>query len=840
MMRDAREEDSRWNGDFVITRVFVFHAFIASARAFVSRDDDDVFLCSFPKSAHHTRPTPHSSTRMTTPRASTPSSSSRVARWREVSHRSHRSRRGVTRRVVARAEDERGDDARRVVVAFIDDANDDDDERGTTTVRTMSRARAMARALSSSTRGASYEVETRDAREGGTRADCAVTSSGRALADGTPTVSFGTSSSSSSRGEREDGEGGGPWTFWISTVGTTRSRKRPGVALTPETVGGGGAAAPTYPRGAREAIRERAERAFDGERHDFEVRRGKLVPCEADEEGAVAFDGVEELDAELDEEDDDVEPTTSTDESSSFVRVVLEDEPVCGFEAWEKVFTHAACVGLSMDALLDHLVKNAMHRTGARRATMPAADDAPSTSDPASSQRMRVYVLFGGSPSSGYTGRQLYLTLRNIPTIDATPVLVSRAPPPHHRLADALAWRLPYAWAVDPSQWAASDASAPRDPDLGRFSTPRRVRADLEKYLWISPSSDDAALAFDARPRASRLGALLSLAASEGAIIFNATRGAGPSFTDGSLQQLCVSSGVAYAGCGALASRVCADDVAASKALAHLRAEGIGCLNKRFVPSATLASQTMEESGWGGRARTERAKRLWLDIVGSLGGANATTRGVCVKPAMKRAGWTTRPMARLMDENDLFAYVQSVGGGSSASASAARNGYLFEPFFEVARVATTTTTTTSGATELVLDDSKSKSRWVEVLVTVFGEKPGSLVAFTPSVRVRARGGGETRFEMDGAETVLSARVSSDVRDRARRVADALQIEGFAAIAAFVNVDNGEMIVVDVDTVPPMTSASAAVFEQALAEDPPVDAETFCTRALSFALVRRFR
>jgi type II secretory pathway component PulK len=108
------------------------------------------------------------------------------------------------------------------------------------------------------------------------------------------------------------------------------------------------------------------------------------------------------------------------------------------------------------------------------------------------------------------------------------------------------------------------------------------------------------------------------------------------------------------------------------------------------------------------------------------------------------------------------------------------------------------------------------------------------------VRVRARGGGETRFEMDGAETVLSARVSSDVRDRARRVADALQIEGFAAIDAFVNVDNGEMIVVDVDTVPPMTSASAAVFEQALAEDPPVDAETFCTRALSFALVRRFR
>ena len=146
----------------------------------------------------------------------------------------------------------------------------------------------------------------------------------------------------------------------------------------------------------------------------------------------MAFDGVEELDEdEDDDEDDEDEPTTSTDDSSSFVRVVLEDDPVSGYEAWEKVFTHAACVGLSMDALLDHLVKNAMHRTGARRATTPTTDAAPSATDPASSPRMRVYVLFGGSPSSGYTGRQLYLTLRNIPTIDATPVLVSRAPPPH-------------------------------------------------------------------------------------------------------------------------------------------------------------------------------------------------------------------------------------------------------------------------------------------------------------------------------------------------------------------------------------------------------------------------
>ena len=113
--------------------------------------------------------------------------------------------------------------------------------------------------------------------------------------------------------------------------------------------------------------------------------------------------------------------------------------------------------------------------------------------------------------------------------------------------------------------------------------------------------------------------ALLSLAASEGAIVFNAGVVGEP---DGSLQQLCVSSGAAYTGCGPLASRVCADKAATSKALGNMRDVGVGCLNKRFVPTATLVSKATEESGWGGRARAESAKRLWLDVVGSLGGAS--------------------------------------------------------------------------------------------------------------------------------------------------------------------------------------------------------------------------
>ena len=112
---------------------------------------------------------PSSRARSMSLRASWTSSSSRsrvgFARRR---YRSSSSRR-VARRGRLRDEDEADDELERRRVAFIDDDDDDDACRATTTVRTMSRASAMARALSASARGIAYDVETRDARGGGAR-----------------------------------------------------------------------------------------------------------------------------------------------------------------------------------------------------------------------------------------------------------------------------------------------------------------------------------------------------------------------------------------------------------------------------------------------------------------------------------------------------------------------------------------------------------------------------------------------------------------------------------------------------------------------------------------------
>jgi hypothetical protein len=710
-------------------------------------------------------------------------------------------------------------DGRKTIAVF---PSDGDSRAGTDA---LAHATTMAACVNARV-GARCEAVVVARGDDGAWADCALATTGDARA-GRARAAARATSRDFDDGDGDEGAAG--FDFYVTTLSTTRSRKRPCVALDVEST-------TRYPRLVAAAIRARAEAAFAdaaGSR-DFDVRGGRLVSCAASDEGAVAYDGVEEDEDEDDDDEDEDEDEAATSTSApatSFVRVELSDSPVSGTaRAWSKMFVHAAAVGLSMESVIEHLVKNATSREASTRKIVAAPAPASASTSSAS---MRVYVLFGGAASGGdrlsscYAGRNLYLTLRNIPTIDVTPVLLMPPAANSNGLVDAPAWRLPYAFAVNPAQWSSADVP-PRMPDLGRFATARRVRAELEKYLWISPPRDDAALAFDATPRVSRLGALLSLAASEGAIVFNAGVVGEP---DGSLQQLCVSSGAAYTGCGPLASRVCADKAATSKALGNMRDVGVGCLNKRFVPTATLVSKATEESGWGGRARAESAKRLWLDVVGSLGGASATARGVIVKPVTKSSFGGVR---RLMNDNDMLAYAESIAAAMASGqfpegTNLAARGYVFEPFFDAAEVSI------RGDGEIVLDPDDGSKRWIEIEIVVFGDKPGKLHAFTPSVRAR-----DGRSAIDKSKLVLSERVVGLVRERARRVGDALQVEGYAKVNAFANLDNGEMIVIDVDTVPNMSSPSAPLFEQALAEDSPVDAETFCARALSLALVRRFR
>jgi len=68
------------------------------------------------------------------------------------------------------------------------------------------------------------------------------------------------------------------------------------------------------------------------------------------------------------------------------------------------------------------------------------------------------------------------------------------------------------------------------------------------------------------------------------------------------------------------------------------------------------------------------------------------------------------------------------------------------------------------------------------------------------------------------------------------LANALGLEGFSRIDAFVHVDTGEVLVIEVNTVPGMTP-STVLIHQALAEDPPMYPRQFFKTVTDLALLR---
>ncbi|PKI31309.1 hypothetical protein CRG98_048301, partial [Punica granatum] len=74
------------------------------------------------------------------------------------------------------------------------------------------------------------------------------------------------------------------------------------------------------------------------------------------------------------------------------------------------------------------------------------------------------------------------------------------------------------------------------------------------------------------------------------------------------------------------------------------------------------------------------------------------------------------------------------------------------------------------------------------------------------------------------------------KQRIELIADTLQLEGFSRIDAFVNVDSGEVLIIEVNTVPGMTP-STVLIHQALTEQPPMYPQQFFRTLLDLSSER---
>ena len=81
--------------------------------------------------------------------------------------------------------------------------------------------------------------------------------------------------------------------------------------------------------------------------------------------------------------------------------------------------------------------------------------------------------------------------------------------------------------------------------------------------------------------------------------------------------------------------------------------------------------------------------------------------------------------------------------------------------------------------------------------------------------------------------IVSKSVIKAAQMKLELTASLLGLSGFARIDAFLNVDTAELTIIEVNAIPGMTP-STVLFQQALAEDPPIFPETFFRMALDIA------
>ncbi|KAL1558647.1 hypothetical protein AAHA92_09087 [Salvia divinorum] len=532
--------------------------------------------------------------------------------------------------------------------------------------------------------------------------------------------------------------------------------------------------------------------------------------------------------------------------SESGTIVFTDINLISGMEQTSFLFQQASKVGFSHSNILRTVIQHACLRFPSLRhysvVSSPYQRKKYSTSNtsPAKhqdqNQRRKVYVIFGGDTSerqvSLMSGTNVWLNLQTFNDLEVTPCLLASSTISDETglgVGSRAVWSLPYSGVLRHTTEEVLDACIEAiEPVRAALTSHLRsqvmdeIAEGLKKHTWFTgfDISDDL-------PKRLYLDQWIKQAKEEGATVFIAVHGG--IGEDGTLQSLLEAGGVPYTGPGVFASKTCMDKVATSLSLQHLAADGVLTINKEVRRKEdVLKIQPLE---------------IWHDLTSKL-----RSETVCVKPA--RDGCSTG-VARLCCDGDLAVYIKAL---ESCLARIPPNSLskahgviempvptpellIFEPFVETDEI-------------VVSPDThdflwEGNSRWVEITVGVIGKRR-AMRSLTPSITVKETGDilsleekfqGGTGINLTPPPlSIISKEALEKCKEHIELIANTLQLEGFSRIDAFVNVDSGEVLIIEVNTVPGMTP-STVLIHQALTEKPPMYPHRFFRTLLDLASQR---
>lgn len=456
--------------------------------------------------------------------------------------------------------------------------------------------------------------------------------------------------------------------------------------------------------------------------------------------------------------------------------------PISGMEQNSFLFQQAARIGMGHRDILRHIVKNASRREGLE---FPLASEVVSEKKP-------VHVLFGGSSSerqvSLMSGTNAWLKLKRSAVYE---------PEPYFLDLEGNVWRLPYGLTLNHTVEEIMENCERAEADYERLRF-------LQEKVALRLDSQEVHEPFFVPEKMS----LKSFVKQAPFVMIGLHGGIGE---DGTLQAVLDKAGVSYNGSGAAASRLCMDKFDTGEVIAKV-GENVTTAPKRSFKLSAFA-------GW----QRSDFDALWEEL-GELG-----SRELIVKP--QDEGCSTG-VVKLRSAQDLERYVELARAGAPSIPAGtfesqeqpidmplqALDKILVERFVEVDSVR-------------VSGNSlkwRKKEGWIEVTVGVLEEK-GKLRALSPSLTVaegavlsveeKFQGGTGINITPPPVE-IMPERILKKVKSGIELAAEALGIEGYARLDAFVNVDSGEVMIIEANSTPALTP-STVLFHQGLAEPKPV-------------------
>ncbi len=464
-----------------------------------------------------------------------------------------------------------------------------------------------------------------------------------------------------------------------------------------------------------------------------------------------------------------------------------------GLEQNSFFFLQAAYQGWSHADILLFIIHSSCHRRG-----LPTP---PSNTPPSLDAKEPVRILFGGDSSerqvSLMSGTNVWLKLRKSDRFAPTPYLLD---------TDGFVWKLPYAATLRHTVEEVGAACHQMLEEQARLS---RSQTEINKRLLIECVEKPKALA---APICMTMEDFLQ----DNSTVFIAIHGG--IGENGELQSMLTKKGIPFTGSLTASAKLCMDKYDTGSALKHYGKYGIFIADKKKLDTNTLL-----------RLSDGKLEFLWNSLVEEL-----KTKSLIVKPL---SDGCSSGIVRLAHANDLKKYLHLLNSdrpriqpGELSFVKSPVELPQSLPIFLLFESFVLSDRPLIKGNELTWEKN---SGWVEVTVGVLGER-GQMKAMKPSLTVA---GGEIlsleeKFQggtgvniTPPPEPWVKREIWQKAQAKIEFVAEKLGINGFARIDALLNIEAGDILVIEANSIPGLTP-STVIYHQALAEDPPLSPTKF--------------